>query len=422
MPPETETGADTPPPVKNGARSVGSLLHASRIRCGEELTDISQILKVRLPYLEAIEEGRFGDLPGNTYAIGFIRAYADHLGLDSGEVVRRYKEDVTDANKKTDLDFPVPAPESSIPGGAILFIGVAIAVLAYGGWYASTTKSGFFAELISPVPEKAASLSPGAEKKAAGPATEKVTEKNNSAPPLSPDGQSAIAVASTGDAEEEPETENAPVTAVKVTAAKPEPEKTLASIAPEPEVDIATAKTVKTAQTVAPVVMESTLATPPAAPPALRTSPSPPTPKSVKSVPAPTPVAVVALSKPKPKPEPQKVAEKPRPKVVAVSVASDAAVKSASDSGRIVIRARTNSWIQIRDDIGNRLLVTRLLRSGDSYRVPDRPGLKLLTGNAGGLEIMVDGETVPVIGGKGAVRRSVLLDADRLLAGTAVAE
>ena len=81
-----------------------------------------------------------------------------------------------------------------------------------------------------------------------------------------------------------------------------------------------------------------------------------------------------------------------------------------------------NSWIQVRDDNGNRLLLTRLLRAGDTYRVPNRPGLKLLTGNAGALEILVDGETVPSIGPLGAVRRGVALDIERLRRGTAIIE
>jgi len=42
------------------------------------------------------------------------------------------------------------------------------------------------------------------------------------------------------------------------------------------------------------------------------------------------------------------------------------------------------------------------------------------TGNAGGLDIQVDGKSVPVLGPKGAIRHRVALDAERLKAGTAV--
>ena len=66
--------------------------------------------------------------------------------------------------------------------------------------------------------------------------------------------------------------------------------------------------------------------------------------------------------------------------------------------------------------------MTRLLRRGESYDVPARPGLTLLTGNAGGLEITVDGKAIPALGPVGAVRRHVALDAEKLQNGTAVLE
>lgn len=80
------------------------------------------------------------------------------------------------------------------------------------------------------------------------------------------------------------------------------------------------------------------------------------------------------------------------------------------------------SWIQVRDETKNELLVTRMMRTGDTYAVPDQPGLTLMTGNAGALEIIVDGTAAPAVGPLGAVRRNVALDAKRLLSGTAAGE
>ena len=91
-------------------------------------------------------------------------------------------------------------------------------------------------------------------------------------------------------------------------------------------------------------------------------------------------------------------------------------------AGRIVVKAKTNSWIQVRDDAAGELVLTRMLMSGDGYIVPDRSGLTLSTGNAGALEILVDGEPVPAVGGEGTVRRRIVLDAERLKSGTAVRE
>ena len=99
---------------------------------------------------------------------------------------------------------------------------------------------------------------------------------------------------------------------------------------------------------------------------------------------------------------------------------ADGGVATTDGAADIVVRAKSDSWIQIRDGIARRLLVTRRLRAGDSYLVPDRPGMSLLTGNAGALEILVGGKAVPSIGGIGAVRRNVALDAERLRSGTAV--
>lgn len=61
----------------------------------------------------------------------------------------------------------------------------------------------------------------------------------------------------------------------------------------------------------------------------------------------------------------------------------------------------------------------RIFRTGDTYKVPDEKSLTLMTGNAGAIEIAVDGRVVPAIGPFGAVRRDVALDPERLKAGTA---
>ena len=89
----------------------------------------------------------------------------------------------------------------------------------------------------------------------------------------------------------------------------------------------------------------------------------------------------------------------------------------ASEGSRIIIRAIVDSWVEVRDGEGE-LLLTRILREGDQYHVPDRLGLTLVTGNAGGLVFAVDGEQVLQIGPFGAVRRNVLLETQALRDGT----
>ena len=59
------------------------------------------------------------------------------------------------------------------------------------------------------------------------------------------------------------------------------------------------------------------------------------------------------------------------------------------------------------------LLMTRVLRPGDVYRVPDKAGLKMQTGNAGGLQVSVDGGQGTAMGTPGQVLRGVPLDPER---------
>ena len=85
---------------------------------------------------------------------------------------------------------------------------------------------------------------------------------------------------------------------------------------------------------------------------------------------------------------------------------------------RVVVTAVDDSWVQVQGP-DNELLLTRILHAGDSYRVPDRAGLVMVTGNAGGLEVRVDDALAPAIGPLGVVIRNIALDPDRLQAGTA---
>lgn len=95
---------------------------------------------------------------------------------------------------------------------------------------------------------------------------------------------------------------------------------------------------------------------------------------------------------------------------------------SADPDREIVLKANVDSWIQIRDTTENKLVLTRLLRKGEQYTVPAREGLTLVTGNAGGLDVMVGGDSTPSLGPIGVVRRNILLDPERLRAGTAIVE
>lgn len=80
----------------------------------------------------------------------------------------------------------------------------------------------------------------------------------------------------------------------------------------------------------------------------------------------------------------------------------------------IVVRAIEDSWIRISDG-GPRAVKMDTLKAGETFTVPDIPGLMLQTGNAGGLVITVDGKPVAPLGERGIVVRNVSLDRQSLL-------
>ncbi|MEO8289770.1 MAG: RodZ domain-containing protein [Gaiellaceae bacterium] len=61
---------------------IGNSLREARLRQGFELPRVEADTKIRAKYLRALEEERFEVLPGETYVKGFLRTYAEYLGLD----------------------------------------------------------------------------------------------------------------------------------------------------------------------------------------------------------------------------------------------------------------------------------------------------------------------------------------------------
>ena len=89
--------------------------------------------------------------------------------------------------------------------------------------------------------------------------------------------------------------------------------------------------------------------------------------------------------------------------------------EKANTDARVILRAREPSWIRVSTPAGD-YTFTRTLEPGEALLVPDRPDLELWTGNAPGLEILVDGTPVALPRGR-VVRRNVSLNPDHLLRG-----
>jgi cytoskeleton protein RodZ len=183
----TVTSLVTEPPA--AAPRAGAELRAARERLGLLLEDVARTLRIRSPHLEALEEGRISLLPGNAYALAFVRAYAAAIGLDAEEMVRRFRAEAAEFDRRTDLTFPVPMPERGLPAGAVVLLGLLLAVGAYAGWYRLSGEGHLPAEAVTAVPERLASLASQARVSAASqtlmPLTGSTTDSADTAPPRS---------------------------------------------------------------------------------------------------------------------------------------------------------------------------------------------------------------------------------------------
>lgn len=69
---------------------IGNSLREARVRKGLGFPDVELATKIRGKYIRALEEEDFEILPGDTYVRGFLRSYAEHLGLDGQLYVDEY--------------------------------------------------------------------------------------------------------------------------------------------------------------------------------------------------------------------------------------------------------------------------------------------------------------------------------------------
>jgi len=390
---------------------VGTLLQASRLRLGHDLRSVAETLHIRYVYLEAIEAGRYEELPGAVYVVGFMRSYADFLGLDSEEVVRRSKDEIALQSVSTELVFPVPMPESSIPGGAIILVGLVILIFAYGGWYANTANDTLIGAAINPVPEHLSikdketnvgvELEPNIDEEVKELALEEAQSTASNAEVIAELTQKSVQ----SEAKPAPLAQSAETIVDKPVMENPAPTQVSTEVKP-------TIKKIKQEETI--LKIEPNAIDEPAHKPLVKSEPK------IKPVPPEPAVSsqeseIVEDEKPR-----QAQASTPTQNSAEIEIITENKIYgSKNEDSKILVKARKNSWIQVRDNKANKLLLTQLLKTGDSYQVPNRPGLVLLTGNAGALEILVDGNPVPDLAPPGTILKNITLDPDKLRQGVA---
>jgi helix-turn-helix protein/uncharacterized protein DUF4115 len=88
---------------------IGQALRSARERQGLERAELERQTHIRVRYLGALEDERFDDIPGRAYAKGFLRVYADALGLDGSRLVDEFNERYPEVNP-AELEPLAPAP------------------------------------------------------------------------------------------------------------------------------------------------------------------------------------------------------------------------------------------------------------------------------------------------------------------------
>jgi cytoskeleton protein RodZ len=265
-------------PIAGTAR-IGMELRQVRERLGWQLPDLAATLRIRLPYLESIERGDLSALPGVAYQTGFVRTYAQALGLDGDEILRRFRAEGSNFSAKAHLSFLAPIPDRAVPTGAIVLLSVLVVLAGYGLWYRHTSEQ---AKLAAAVPSVPAELAPLAM------------------PPKPPAVAAAAAIA-----------------------------------------------------------------------------PAAATPNAANSAPAAAPGTTATI-----------LGATPTPPAAAPSAAN------------LTIQASADDWVEVQDAKGT-IIFSKLLHVGDSWPVPDLPGLVMTVGNAGATTISNNGKASAPLGASG---------------------
>ena len=131
-----EKQTNTPAKNPEDAATVGMFLKYTRLNQKKTLDAISKTLCIRKIYIKAIEDSDFKELPPVPYGIGFVRSYAEYLGLNSDRIVQCYKEEALPQKKETVSNKPPVSLHKivSIPNRRQILIGIAAVVCLYLIW------------------------------------------------------------------------------------------------------------------------------------------------------------------------------------------------------------------------------------------------------------------------------------------------
>jgi cytoskeletal protein RodZ len=129
----------------DGSLGIGSMLEQARKDRGLSLSEVEQATKIRKRYLQGLERDDYAALPDAIYARGFLKTYANFLGLDGEHLAwqlktrrapRRERLGGTGVARSSDFDKPLISPgglggteKRLISGGTVLALAVGLIAL-----------------------------------------------------------------------------------------------------------------------------------------------------------------------------------------------------------------------------------------------------------------------------------------------------
>ena len=74
-------------------RKISEILQDKRIENGYSLDNVVKATKIKKQFIIAIEDGRYFDLPSESYALGFIKNYASYVGIDKNKAAALFRRE-----------------------------------------------------------------------------------------------------------------------------------------------------------------------------------------------------------------------------------------------------------------------------------------------------------------------------------------
>lgn len=403
-------------------REVGAQLRAVRLERGEDLDDVAKQLRIKAAYLFGIEQGDLSALPGRTYALGFLRTYADYLGFDGADLIARIKSSVGDLTDPTRLRVRAPMPENRLPRTPMVVISLALVAGIYLGWSYFNRTSRMAMDTVAEVPEDLRPATAVVGPQGTPAIEEALAARSDAAGGVGGDATAAGVPDAAPAATLDPGASGATVVArpspsapaAPAGASDDAPDQTTAGAPPpaQPSADDRLARSDQDALSLQPAAGAASSGAPSGAmadEPGLAAAQQAAAAASAADRAEPADAAA----------EPDEaLAVDPARRAVALLLtpaADDGGARvyeRANTDARVILRAHAPSWVQVSSPAGD-YTFTRTLEPGEAVLVPNRRDLELWTGNAHGLEIIVDGAPVALATGP-MVRRNISLDPDRL--------